>query len=264
MGRQERAVVALAAVAPWPAGVVLVPLRDQLTRTNAALVLVVVVVAAAASGSRPAGASAALSAGGCFDFLLTRPYQSFSITARDDVATALLLVVVGLAVSELAVRGQRQRARSTRAEAYLEGLRAALETLADDAPPDVLVERIRERLVVTLDLTGCRFEPGPAPAGRFPRLGRDGEVAVEGAVCDIRHFGLPVNRPIELPVGTGEAAVGRYWLQARPGARPGPAERLVAVALADRAATALAARSGRATPGAGAGAGAGVDAGTPG
>jgi hypothetical protein len=246
MEPRQRIALALALVAPWAVGAALVPFRDEVARTNAALVLVVVVVAVAALGNRAAGAVAAVSAGACFDFLLTRPFQSFSISARDDVVTALLLVVVGLSVSELAVRGQLQRARSVRSQGYLDGIREALEAVADDAPADVLVERVGTRLVAILELAGCRFDPGPAPAGPHPRLRPDGEVEVDGAVCDIRHFGLPVDRAIELPVGRGPAQAGRFWLHARPDARPGQAERLVAVALAERAATALAAsRSGR-------------------
>lgn len=243
MDVRQRTALALAVAGPWLVGAALVPFRDQVARTNAALVLVVVVVAVAALGSRAGGTVAALSAGACFDFLFTRPYQSLRISGRDDLETALLLVVVGLAVSELAFRGLRHRARAVRSAGYLEGIRTALEAVADDVPADVLVRRVGDRLVAVLGLVGCRFEPGPAPAlGRHPRLRRDGEVEVEGAVCDIRHFGLPVDRPIELPVGTGPSTAGRFWLQAGPGCRPGPAERLVAVALADRAAAALGVR----------------------
>ena len=56
------------------------------------------------------GASvAALVSVASFDFFFTRPYYSFSINARDDVETAVLLLVVGLVVGELVVRTRRSR-----------------------------------------------------------------------------------------------------------------------------------------------------------
>lgn len=242
-GRRRLAVVA-GLVAPWVVGLLLVPFRDVVARTNAALVLVVVVVAMAALGERVAGPVAALSAGACFDFLLTRPYQSFTIAGRDDVETAVLLVAVGVIVGELAIWGHRQQARYSRSRGYLDGIREALESVAADAPAEVLVERVRAQLHSILGLAACRFEPGPAlegGGGAHPVLRPDGEVAVDGAVCDIRHFGLPVSHDIELPVGRGGHEVGRFWLTARPESRPALEGRLVAVALADRAGAAISA-----------------------
>src|SRR4051812_19368399 len=79
-----------------PIAVVLtmVPFRDSLANTNAALVLVLAVVAVAASGYRLAGILAALSAGAAFDFFLTRPYEHFTITRAADIETAVLLLIV--------------------------------------------------------------------------------------------------------------------------------------------------------------------------
>ena len=253
MDSRRRTAVVLAVLAPWVAGLLMLPFREAVARPNAALALVVVVVGVAAFGQRVAGPVAALSAGACFDFLLTRPYQSFSIAARDDVETTVLLVVVGVLVGELAVWGHRQQARYSRSRGYLDGIREALESVAADAPAQVLVERVRDQLIAILGLAGCRFEPGPAAGPQegttqvhqavpVPAVLRpDGEVEVDGAVCDIRHFGLPLSHDIELPVGRGVGQVGRFWLTAGPESRPALEARLVAVALADRAAAAIAA-----------------------
>ncbi|WP_190228834.1 DUF4118 domain-containing protein [Streptomyces umbrinus] len=92
---------------PFLVALLLVPFRTDLSRTNAALILVVAVVAVAALGSRVAGALAALSAAAWFDFFLTRPYQTFDINTSADVETAVLLLVVGLIVSQLAARARR-------------------------------------------------------------------------------------------------------------------------------------------------------------
>ena len=253
MDAGRRWAIAAGLLAPWAVGLGLVPFRDAVARTNAALVLVVVVVGVAALGQRAAGPVAALSAGACFDFLLTRPYQSFSIAARDDVETAALLVVVGVLVGELATWGHRQQARYSRSRGYLDGIREALESVAADVPAQVLVERVRAQLISILGLAGCRFEPGLASGHQqvspdaphedpaVPMLRPDGEVEIDGAVCDIRHFGLPLSHDIELPVGRGTRQVGRFWLTARPDSRPALEARLVAVSLADRAAASIAA-----------------------
>ncbi|WP_246144956.1 DUF4118 domain-containing protein, partial [Actinacidiphila oryziradicis] len=85
----------------------LVPFRTNFSNANAALVLVVAVVAVAAIGNRLAGAIAALSAAAWFDLFLTRPYERLTITRSADVTTAILLLAVGLAVSQLAARARR-------------------------------------------------------------------------------------------------------------------------------------------------------------
>src|SRR2546430_13456825 len=38
-----------------------------------------------------------------FDFFLTRPYERFAITRRADIETTILLLVIGVAVTEIAV-----------------------------------------------------------------------------------------------------------------------------------------------------------------
>ena len=95
----------LAAVAaPLAAAAVLLPFRGSWSNTNVALLLVVVVVAVAAMGSRVAGALAAAGAAIWFDFFFTLPYYRFTIRSSADVTTAVLLLVTGIAVSQLAAR----------------------------------------------------------------------------------------------------------------------------------------------------------------
>ena len=73
-------------------------------RTTAVLLLVLVVVAAAATGLRSAGLTATASGTLCFDHFLTEPTRSLAISGAQDVQTALLLLVVGVAVTEIAQR----------------------------------------------------------------------------------------------------------------------------------------------------------------
>jgi hypothetical protein len=46
---------------------------------------------------------AALSAAVWFDCVLTRPYERFIIARRADIEATVLLLVIGMAVTELAV-----------------------------------------------------------------------------------------------------------------------------------------------------------------
>jgi Domain of unknown function (DUF4118) len=127
-GSWDRLALALAALAPFAVSAVLVPFRDDFDNTQIALVLVVVVVAVAAYGNRTAGYLAALSAGLWFDFFFTRPYQRFTITDRSDIETFVLLLLVGIAVTELAVWGRRQQMLASREAGYLAGIHAAAES----------------------------------------------------------------------------------------------------------------------------------------
>ena len=60
---------------------------------------------------RPAGLVAALSSGVWFDFFLTEPAGRFAIAKADDIEVTVLLVLIGVAVPEVALWGRRQQAR---------------------------------------------------------------------------------------------------------------------------------------------------------
>src|SRR5262245_65821231 len=81
---RDRLAVVAALAAPLALTAILVPFRHDFPNTDAALALVLVVVAVAANGYRLAGYLAALSAAVWFDFFLTRPYEEFAITRRED------------------------------------------------------------------------------------------------------------------------------------------------------------------------------------
>ncbi|MGW3124015.1 DUF4118 domain-containing protein [Streptomyces sp. NPDC001107] len=111
----DRLALTAALIAPFLLAFALVPFRTDLSHTNAALILVVVVVAVVALGSRTAGVLGALSAAAWFarggaaigHSFLTRPYETFDISASADIETAVLLLVVGVIVSQLAARARR-------------------------------------------------------------------------------------------------------------------------------------------------------------
>ncbi|HET8682586.1 MAG TPA: DUF4118 domain-containing protein [Micromonosporaceae bacterium] len=221
-------------VAPLAVAALLLPVRAHLDNTHVALMLVVVVVGMTAFGKRVAGYIAAGSAGLCFNFFFTQPYQRFTIADRSDIETFVLLMIVGVAVTELAVWGHRQQATASRAAGYLAGIEAAASVGALGGSAQALASQVSEALVATLGLRGCRFQPGVAGLGSPPRLERDGTVSWKGATYDVDRHGLPSDADTELLVENGGRLVGRYLLTATPG-RPVPQDRRrVAIALADQ------------------------------
>jgi K+-sensing histidine kinase KdpD len=238
VSRDQAAALAGLAV-PLALAVVLIPFRGSLPNTDAALALVLVVVAVAAAGCRLAGVLAAVSAAAWFDFFLTMPYERLTITRRADIETTALILAVGIAVTEIAVRGRRQHAAAARRAGYLDGISDAARAVATGAEPRLLVERVGGQLTGLLGLSACRFQDGAAGIGSPPRLLRDGRVVVAGQTWDAELAGLPPGRDTELLAEAGGLLQGRFLLTPGPG-RPTLEQRLVAVGLADQAGAALA------------------------
>jgi K+-sensing histidine kinase KdpD len=239
LGRDRLAVVA-ALVVPLALTVILVPVRTRFPNTDAALVLLLVVVAVAANGYRPAGYLAALSAAAWFDFFLTRPYEEFAITRRADIQTAVLLLAIGVAVTEIAVWGRRQHAAASRRAGYLDGINAAAQAAAAGDSPSELIDQVSGRLAELLSLRSCTFQYGRAGLGKPARLLPDGKVVVSQRAWDVAAEGLPHETDIELLVETAGVFQGRFLMRARPGAHPTLEQRLVAIAFADQVGAALA------------------------
>ena len=232
-----RVAIAAALIAPLAVAAVLLPFRAGWSNTNAALVLVVVVVAVAAMGNRVAGTLAALSAAAWFDFFFTRPYERFTITKSADVKTAVLLFLVGLAVSQLAARARRLQVIAITDAGYLAQIHGAAELTKTATSPAAVVDHVKEQLTDLLDLKGCRFEYGSL-LGHPPRLEPDGTVMVGHYRWEVERWGLPGDE-IELRTLANGQFYGRFMLQAKPDSKPSLQARLVAVTLADQAGRAL-------------------------
>jgi hypothetical protein len=236
---RDRVAVLVALLAPLAVSAVLVPFRDSFANTDAALLLVLVVVAVAANGYRLAGILAAVSAGVWFDFFLTQPYERFTISNRADIETFVLLLVVGVGVTELAVWGRRQQALASRDAGYLAGIQAAAEVGATGGSSFALVEQVSAELIRTLALQKCHFEYGVAGLGEPARLRRDGQVVWKREIWDVDRNGLPAETAIELLVESGGRLCGRYMLTATPQVPVSLAQRRAAVMLADQVGAAL-------------------------
>jgi K+-sensing histidine kinase KdpD len=239
---------AIGVAAPLALTAILVPFRTSFPNTDAALTLILIVVAVAALGSRLAGILAAASAAVWFDFFLTRPYERFSITRAVDIETTVLILVIGVAVTELAVWGRRQHVAATRRAGYLDGINAAAGAVAAGGSASALINDVSGRLARLLSARDCRFEHGVAGLGRPARLRPDGQVVTaDQRVLAVERDGLPATT--ELLVENRGVLRGRFLLTAEPAARPTVEQRLVAVAFADQVGAALAA-DGRVRPGA--------------
>jgi hypothetical protein len=233
----SRAAIALALVAPLAAAAILLPFRAAWSNTNVALLLVVVVVAVAAVGNRAAGALAAVSAFAWFDFFFTLPYYRFSIRSSSDVTTAVLLLVTGLVVSQLAARARHQHAVAITDEGYLTQIRQAAGLSRTESSPFAVIDLVKEQLTEILELDGCRFEYGSL-VGHPARLEPDGTVIQGHRRWDADQFGLP-SEEIELRAFGNGQYYGRFMLTPKPGSAPSLQARLVAVTLADQAGQAL-------------------------
>jgi hypothetical protein len=89
-------------------------------------------------------------------------YLHFAIAERDDVEGAVLLALIGLAVTEIALWGRRQQARASTRAGYLRGVVSTARLAASGAtsPPDV-VDLVARQIGDILDLDACAFDAGP-------------------------------------------------------------------------------------------------------
>jgi K+-sensing histidine kinase KdpD len=235
--RRDHLAVLAALAAPLLLTLVLVPFRTSFPNTDAALALILVVVAVAAIGHRLAGVLAAVSAAAWFDFFLTRPYERFTITRSADIETTVLILVIGVAVTEIAVWGRRQHLAASRRAGYLEGINAAAEAVAVGGSPSALIDQVCAQLTRLLALHSCRFEYGVAGLGRPARLQHDGQLTPGHPSRELEGDGLPADT--ELLVENHGLLQGRFLMSPQPGSRPTLEQRLVAVAFADQVGAAL-------------------------
>jgi len=243
-GRLTAVLVAVALLAPVAVTVAMVPFRDAVEDTDAALVVVLVIVATATTGRRTIGLLASLSAGVSFDLFLVPPYQRLTIDSRADLVTALLLLGTGAVVTELAVWGRRQQARASRGEGYVHGIHAAAESVAAGRSPFALIDDVCADLTRMFQLGRCTFDHGCAVlGGDRPRLRHDGDLEWHGTVWDDHRGGFPQGEEIELMVESPFGYRGRFLLSATDLTHSTRAQRLVAVALADQVGASLHARS---------------------
>lgn len=245
LSRRSPATVALTGIAATLlVALATVPFRAALGAPNVAILLAVVVVATAAFGGRGPAVAVSVVASLAFNLLHTRPYLSLQIHGRQDLVTAVLLVVLGLVAGEATERAWRWRDAELRRVHQLERLHrvAELATVATDA--GAIWPTVRDTLCEELHLGRCWFEPSDHQGFPFPELAHNGSV---GPLRENRRwqpggFELPRNG-VSLAVTADGRRLGRLVLLPDPGHGLSLVDRRVAVAVADQFGM-VAARSG--------------------
>jgi K+-sensing histidine kinase KdpD len=227
------------AFVPFVVAAVLLPLRHHLDNANMALILVVAIVAVAISGRRWAAVAAALSAAASFDLFHTYPYVSLRITSSNDLQTEISLLVVGLAVGELAARGRRYQATAVSRTQELERFHGIAGQVVLDETADFVVMNVAGQLVRQLQLADCRLELEFHDERIVPNVDRSGSVWWGANQWDTQRWGLPP-WGVALPVWGHGRQLGRFLLLPRDGTPVNSDDLLGAVALADQAGAALA------------------------
>jgi K+-sensing histidine kinase KdpD len=246
--RIARLAVLAALAVPPAAAAALIPARAHTDNANLALTLLVVVVAVATLGNRVATVLSALSAAAWFDFFQTRPYYSFTISAHDDAVTAVLLLLVGVVVGELAIRTRRNRRAAEQGSGDIAHLHAIAELVAQGEQPDVAVVTVATELRRLFGLRDCTFEPAPLEAiPKIARFERSGSVVLGGLSWGVGTMGLPGHQ-VELIVSGYGRTFGRFLLTPRPGRPVSFDRRIVAIALADQVAAAFVAAPATTSP----------------
>jgi K+-sensing histidine kinase KdpD len=239
--RRRPLVRAAAVLMPLVTCAVLSTVRGSVTAATSVLVLVLWVVAAAASGDRLAGVLAAVSGGVWFDFFLTQPYLRFAIDDHDDVETTALLVLISLAVTEVALWGYRQQVQSSRRSGYLDGVLGASRAVVEgDTPVSAIVDVVSREIADVLNADSCRYVDGPVHDARIALLDHDGVVTRNGHPVDVGRSGLPTNEYVAVPVRRGSLVIGHFLVSATSHVTfPSREQRRVAVLLADQVASAV-------------------------
>jgi K+-sensing histidine kinase KdpD len=216
----------------------LVGVRGDIQNANVALVLVLWVLLGAVTGGRASAVISAFVAAIAFDFFHTKPYNSLKISDGNDVLTTVLLLAVGLAIGEIAIRAQRSHAQHQDEQRQLRRMQRVAGLAAGGEGVDDLLLAVTAELIETLDLRNAWFERPPFIAA-LPKLERTGVIEATEHRYANGEFELP-REGLALPVVGAGQTVGRFVLIPSPGVGVSKERRLSAVALADQVGAALA------------------------
>ena len=182
-----------------------------------------------------------MSSGVWFDFFLTEPYGRFTITDPNDIEATVLLVLVGLAVTEIALWGRRQQARASRRAGYLDAVLHTSEAVAQQLSSTDLIDHVARQISEVLEIDGTRFVEGDVPNTKVTILEHDGSVTRQGFRLKVERDGLPTDEESTIVIRRGGVTHGRFLLTAATRiARPSVEQRQVAVLLADQVGATLA------------------------
>jgi K+-sensing histidine kinase KdpD len=228
----------VAAVAlPTAVALAILPLRAEHSQI-VPLILVIPVVVIAAFGALGPAVVAALTAGIAYDVAHTEPYWRLVIHDRDDVVTAIALVVVAVVVGGLCSRVVHLAARAATRGAELRHLMLFAKSAADELDADDLASEVCGRLTGLLHLRECRWHPGyHGTAG--PVLLPTG--AVMGYMSALNPDRALLPQHLEVPAVSGTRDFGRFVLEPDGRTVVSSEERLTAAVIVDLFAARIAA-----------------------
>ena len=171
------AVALLGAVCAVIVAVAWIPARSSNPSVDVALALVAATAVVAVAGRRAAVIGAAAGSAFGFTFFDTEPYEHLTITHGSDVATAVLLVVVGLVTGELALRVVRQRRFDSGAGGDLCRVRDAADRLAHGEELVMMIGAVADQITTVLGAAACSFSTEEDDAG-LRYIDRDGTLRV--------------------------------------------------------------------------------------
>ena len=164
------------------------------------------------------------------DFFFTAPFLPMAIGGRDDVELVVAFLLVGAAITELALWGRRQSAVALRRAAYLDD---ALSLSAARLEPTEL--RLQDRtacgeIARVLGADDATYEHG-VPSPSRPTIGADGRIRKNTHVLR----SLPTDEVTVIPVHWGDEVVGHVRVTAATRTiSPDPEQAKVAVLLAEQ------------------------------
>lgn len=229
---RTRVALATALLAPFGAAAGFVPFRTSFTNVGAALAFVALIEGLAIWGRRPGGYVATVSSALWFDFFLSPPYERFTISHRPDLETTIsvvVVVVVGVIVTELAARSRRHLERAGTESARVTMLAVAASAMAGTPKFDEVLAHAAQSLVDVLHLRSCHFEAdvsGPPHA----QILADGSVVHVGMKWPANEFGIP-GPEAEIDCEWRGEKLGRFLLNPTPGEAVTREDRVAAVAL---------------------------------
>ena len=226
-----------AVVAPLGLCALLVPFRSSFTNSAAALLLVAVIVAVAVAGRRFAGFVASVSSALWFDFFLTKPYDQFVISHRNDIETMVCILVVGFIVTELAARSRHHFQASNETSDFVDMIHGLAVLGAGSESLESIIERAETSLSQLLDLRACKFEVNISDPP-LARIVPSGEVTHVGLLWPVDNIGIPGPQAEILAQWRGHV-VGRFVLTPTPGLPVSIERRAVATSMAELVAAAL-------------------------
>jgi hypothetical protein len=220
------------------AAAALVSVREHFATVNVALILVLFILLGAVIGGRIAGLTSALAAAASLDFFHTQPYNSLKIDNAADIEATVLLLLVGFAIGEIAVRADHIRAAVSGHRQELKRVQRIARLAANGESDDDLISAVAAELTETLHLRGCTFERPPF-RGSFATLEPTGAIRGGDLRCYTKDgFELP-REGVALPVTANGQPLGRFVLTPVPGAGVSLDRRIIAASLADQLSVAL-------------------------